>query len=101
MIRRPPRSTRTDTLLPYTTLFRSRCGSCGWVGNNAVRGMARRQWITAATPLRSASDCAFLFRCDIRCQAKAVVEPIEPPAVSVGGVEPVEPIIYEGSRIQL
>src|SRR3546814_4283640 len=26
MIRRPPRSTRTDTLFPYTTLFRS------WVG---------------------------------------------------------------------
>src|SRR3546814_6208045 len=24
MIRRPPRSTRTDTLCPYTTLFRSR-----------------------------------------------------------------------------
>src|SRR3546814_6833779 len=27
MIRRPPRSTRTDTLFPYTTLFRSRQGS--------------------------------------------------------------------------
>src|SRR3546814_12403436 len=26
MIRRPPRSTRTDTLFPYTTLFRS--GGC-------------------------------------------------------------------------
>src|SRR3546814_5287591 len=26
MIRRPPRSTRTDTLFPYTTLFRSRGG---------------------------------------------------------------------------
>src|SRR3546814_13464026 len=26
MIRRPPRSTRTDTLFPYTTLFRSRRG---------------------------------------------------------------------------
>src|SRR3546814_3932575 len=25
MIRRPPRSTRTDTLFPYTTLFRSYC----------------------------------------------------------------------------
>src|SRR3546814_358248 len=25
MIRRPPRSTRTDTLFPYTTLFRSAC----------------------------------------------------------------------------
>src|SRR3546814_20075599 len=27
MIRRPPRSTRTDTLFPYTTLFRSRLQS--------------------------------------------------------------------------
>src|SRR3546814_8651954 len=26
MIRIPPRSTRTDTLFPYTTLFRSCCG---------------------------------------------------------------------------
>src|SRR3546814_6489178 len=26
MIRRPPRSTRTDTLFPYTTLFRSQKG---------------------------------------------------------------------------
>src|SRR3546814_2257258 len=26
MIRRPPRSTRTDTLFPYTTLFRSESG---------------------------------------------------------------------------
>src|SRR3546814_4140568 len=26
MIRRPPRSTRTDTLFPYTTLFRSEKG---------------------------------------------------------------------------
>src|SRR3546814_7892828 len=31
MIRRPPRSTRTDTLFPYTTLFRS-----GW-RRDAVR----------------------------------------------------------------
>src|SRR3546814_7680140 len=29
MIRRPPRSTRTDTRLPYTTLFRSCRSSCG------------------------------------------------------------------------
>src|SRR3546814_3846039 len=27
MIRRPPRSTRTDTLFPYTTLFRSNCAA--------------------------------------------------------------------------
>src|SRR3546814_17122014 len=32
MIRRPPRSTRTDTLFPYTTLFRStgRAGRRSW-----------------------------------------------------------------------
>src|SRR3546814_13218766 len=29
MIRRPPRSTRTDTLFPYTTLFRSYLSSVG------------------------------------------------------------------------
>src|SRR3546814_7965198 len=29
MIRRPPRSTRTDTLFPYTTLFRSRARPLG------------------------------------------------------------------------
>src|SRR3546814_1143504 len=38
MIRRPPRSTRTDTLFPYTTLFRS--GSVGF----------RRYIISATTP---------------------------------------------------
>src|SRR3546814_2182166 len=32
MIRRPPRSTRTDTLFPYTTLFRSKLGAI--IGRN-------------------------------------------------------------------
>src|SRR3546814_5775010 len=47
MIRRPPRSTRTDTLFPYTTLFRSCRGArdrprgCGVVGRR--RHGRRRQ----------------------------------------------------------
>src|SRR3546814_8356533 len=41
MIRRPPRSTRTDTLFPYTTLFRS---------FNAARADVRAEG-TAAVPL--------------------------------------------------
>src|SRR3546814_10299022 len=48
MIRRPPRSTRTDTLFPYTTLFRSgarrRWRLCVRRGNRAARqhrGQAR------------------------------------------------------------
>src|SRR3546814_4012144 len=37
MIRRPPRSTRTDTLFPYTTLFRSFfCGSCAVLRRSAI-----------------------------------------------------------------
>src|SRR3546814_5365280 len=42
MIRRPPRSTRTDTLFPYTTLFRSAC-----VDNHVVRAAEERQGMTA------------------------------------------------------
>src|SRR3546814_19664306 len=36
MIRRPPRSTRTDTLLPYTTLFRSHHASTRFRGRAQV-----------------------------------------------------------------
>src|SRR3546814_5710109 len=53
MIRRPPRSTRTDTLFPYTTLFRScragaalpgrRCRSDRG-GRGGRRGRARAGW---------------------------------------------------------
>src|SRR3546814_1843763 len=47
MIRRPPRSTRTDTLFPYTTLFRSgfrtRCPRLRRVPPHARPGRARSQ----------------------------------------------------------
>src|SRR3546814_8423511 len=38
MIRRPPRSTRTDTLFPYTTLFRSPGRAVGRRGNREFQG---------------------------------------------------------------
>src|SRR3546814_8704932 len=38
MIRRPPRSTRTDTLFPYTTLFRSpRVAQCAAKGTQIIQ----------------------------------------------------------------
>src|SRR3546814_6435280 len=44
MIRRPPRSTRTDTLFPYTTLFRSlRQPAAGHVERQRVGGVFHRQ----------------------------------------------------------
>src|SRR3546814_8490050 len=40
MIRRPPRSTRTDTLFPYTTLFRSQLtGGIAHDFNNLLAGI--------------------------------------------------------------
>src|SRR3546814_5576937 len=38
MIRRPPRSTRTDTLFPYTTLFRSAHGRARSLERQAENG---------------------------------------------------------------
>src|SRR3546814_4025514 len=49
MIRRPPRSTRTDTLFPYTTLFRS----------NLIRmAMATVGYISAETLYRQRHSAA-------------------------------------------
>src|SRR3546814_13344305 len=45
MIRRPPRSTRTDTLFPYTTLCRS-----GWWSERLVEHF--RDWNSQAGPAR-------------------------------------------------
>src|SRR3546814_12745511 len=44
MLRPPPRSTRTDTLFPYTTLFRSKLATLSRRDQNALREIERR-WI--------------------------------------------------------
>src|SRR3546814_15537913 len=49
MIRRPPRSTRTDTLFPYTTLFRSEYLTDEHFGELAARVLAF-QWFEANQP---------------------------------------------------
>src|SRR3546814_14597353 len=50
MIRRPPRSTRTDTLFPYTTLFRSSPNSHKRTFRNA------RFMMVATTPFPKRRD---------------------------------------------
>src|SRR3546814_973997 len=54
MIRRPPRSTRTDTLFPYTTLFRSLC---------ALFGFSRRR--RAAAEQRRCGDRRQCRKCEL------------------------------------
>src|SRR3546814_11367203 len=64
MIRRPPRSTRTDTLFPYTTLFRSVSfgGDHGFGGGRIGRGPFNR---------RGAAD-------QIDAQVAGVAAPVDP-----------------------
>src|SRR3546814_1225056 len=59
MLRRPPRSTRTDTLFPYTTLFRSRAldESRPNAGADGGRG-GRRDQSSAGRSGRRASSSA-------------------------------------------
>src|SRR3546814_4179342 len=54
MIRLPPRSTRTDTLLPYTTLFRSLREAVQGAGR--ARRAARRDRPRAQGPVRRHRD---------------------------------------------
>src|SRR3546814_9623796 len=59
MIRRPPRSTRTDTLFPYTTLFRSAAKAGGdGIDRGAADGRAAARRGRGADPARSGQAAA-------------------------------------------
>src|SRR3546814_12091165 len=61
MIRRPPRSTRTDTLFPYTTLFRSSNAQRPWLRLPALTAKSSRVTSTSSasqTRLRRCPPCA-------------------------------------------
>src|SRR3546814_1899609 len=63
MIRRPPRSTRTDTLFPYTTLFRS------WQRSTPCATAWRRPAIPApSSPAAAPADISASIRRTIRSE---------------------------------
>src|SRR3546814_13485891 len=59
-IRRPPRSTRTDTLFPYTTLFRSGAAArhSGDYGEEPQRGQPRKRPPTSHANFRDTTLAA-------------------------------------------
>src|SRR3546814_3571587 len=78
MIRRPPRSTRTDTLLPYTTLFRS---ACTW------RSRPRAASPTARTAARTSCWSTEPGRDGRQGMSRALTVVQLLPALESGGVE--------------
>src|SRR3546814_6884470 len=70
MIRRPPRSTRTDTLFPYTTLFRSPFDS-GPPNTHAVRLKA----VGGVAPTYCACRLRSIVAVDLGLQVVLLAEP--------------------------
>src|SRR3546814_11609984 len=71
MIRRPPRSTRTDTLFPYTTLFRSvhrKAGSRLPVAGDAD-GQQHRIIAEAGQPIGRLAIAATIFGRELAIEA--------------------------------
>src|SRR3546814_4874327 len=68
MIRRPPRSTRTDTLFPYTTLFRSQfrstysCRTC-WAGRCFASSSRTRRSEEHTSELQSLMRISYAVFC--------------------------------------
>src|SRR3546814_13985815 len=70
MIRAPPRATRTDTLCPYTTLFRSGMGLRPLVGG--------RRWLGDDLAVRPHQGVEMAIRraIDAICPMQAGIEPL-------------------------
>src|SRR3546814_4743958 len=78
MIRRPPRSTRTDTLFPYTTLFRFRGIDLSLAVLRRLRRLRHRAAAVLRGPLRRHGDL---------------------PRLSGAPVDPVHPACHHGFRL--
>src|SRR3546814_14335086 len=84
MIRRPPRSTRTDTLFPYTTLFRS--GAAVLAPPDARRRTGARTGLAGPGPRMEGARCARATEragharrlCDPRRKARLAADPGAP-----------------------
>src|SRR3546814_6309511 len=71
MIRRPPRSTRTDTLFPYTTLFRSQLAVLEDDTNQTV-AMVDRLLTELSDDIRRQSAYVGIERQDLNAMAVAI-----------------------------
>src|SRR3546814_8066800 len=80
MLRRPPRSTRTDTLFPYTTLFRSSLNGCA-VGLFPIL-RARRRHLTPKLALEFCGSRQGIARQQAGCR-RLLRRPVSAPSSTV------------------
>src|SRR3546814_1819056 len=87
MIRRPPRYTRTDTLFPYTTLFRSASTDNSTRGADAsLRILGRGSWAWEALAYLQSREFSSRFASvsDDRSTANLVLDQHNVPATGYG-----------------
>src|SRR3546814_16441368 len=97
MIRRPPVSTRTDTLFPYTTLFRSPIVALA--GSNAFQPFARHQILRehgGLSPLRE--PAVLIGREDLLLHAIARQADLPEPLIAIGIERGVDPFPANGEH---
>src|SRR3546814_9195174 len=91
MIRRPPRSTRTDTLFPYTTLFRSAKGAARRgeqpdldLRQRELRGVGGDDQVAHQRELAAAAEGEAVDRADDRLRDRMRGETAETPRLLLG-----------------
>src|SRR3546814_14566532 len=84
MIRRPPRSTRTDTLFPYTTLFRSESGRCRRPQVARARARTREGTALQSPPVSLCVLCGYEFTTEDTENAEGIFLRGPPGAVLAG-----------------
>src|SRR3546814_6166561 len=100
MIRRPPRSTRTDTLFPYTTLFRSSwCPGAARRGPGPHRPARRRGSSSPSDPLEDhLGGRQILDGGADRLEQRDLIVVAPPAALAAGQVEEVAGDIVDRQR---
>src|SRR3546814_18508777 len=93
MIRRPPRSTRTDTLFPYTTLFRSGRTQKVVVPSFTLMAIAAGKWSVPPEKLLRIANGVDLRRSGGEAGKRSPLagRDLDPAAVVIGTVAPLRP----------
>src|SRR3546814_3434931 len=99
MIRRPPRSTRTDTLFPYTTLFRSLLEQCFVAEAEIAETKHFREFRERFVRHRSGRSTAFGSRGSSTRSPASIRQSSHQPLVGRSGISSVQQADRKSTRL--